>query len=426
MTQTGRPLLKLTSALSNRYALVEGASKLRLLVETSVDGEGGGSALPLNLTLVLDRSTSMMGAALDSVKAAASHLVDQLTDQDCVSIVGFSDTVQVLQPSQPVRDKSAVKRAVDQLRAAGATNVHEAITVGHREALRNFSADRVNRILFLSDGEATAGVLEDDRILALADAARHDGVAISTLGVGEEYDEVLLGGLARRSGGNHYFIPDAEAIPKLFDEEMAKIKAVVAKNVRIRVKPADDTQVRMLNQRYRCETVDGEFVVYLDEMERGRPQATILEMEVSARPQGEYKPAFITLKYDDMLSHRRDETVESELLLTYVGDGSRIREGINRDVLRRWEELSAMHELRDIIEQVKDLKVDAKTAVLELDKRTQALVKKKAIDAARAFAVVSKTIMEEGGVSTNLSKRTVVACEEAEKGAVPGRTLLED
>lgn len=419
------PLLKLTCALSNRYALVEGASKLRLLVETSVEGEGG-TDLPLNLTLVLDRSTSMMGAALDSVKAAAAHLVDTLTDRDCVSVVGFSDQVQVLLASQPCRDKGAVKRAVDQLRAAGATNVHEAITVGHREALANFSADRVNRMLFLSDGEATAGVLSDERILALADAARQDGVAISTLGVGEEYDEVLLGQLARRSGGNHYFIPDAAAIPKIFSDEMAKIKAVVAKNVRVRITPAGDTQVRMLNQRYRCETIDGEFVVYLDEMERGRPQATILEMEVSGRAQGEYKPALISLKYDDMLAHRRDETVTAELSLTYVGDGSRIRDGINREVLRRWEELSAMHELRAIIDSVRDLKVDPKTAVLELDKRTQALVKKKAIDAARAFAVVSKTIMEEGGVSTNLSKRTVVACEEAEKGAVPGRTLLED
>lgn len=420
------PLLKINSALSNRYALVEGASKLRLLVEAQVEGEGGAPSLPLNLTLVLDRSTSMMGAAIDNVRAAANHLVDTLTDADCVSIVGFSDTVQVLLPSQPCRDKAAVKRAIDQLRAAGATNVHEALTVGHREALRNFSADRVNRILFLSDGEATAGVLEDDRILALADQARQDGIALSTLGVGEEYDEVLLGGLARRGGGNHYFIPDADAIAKIFEAEMAKIKAVVAKNVRFVITPADDTQVRMLNQRYRCETSEREFVVYLDEMERGRPQATILEMEVSARAAGNYTPARIALKYDDMLNSRRDETVTAELSLQYVADGSLIREGINREVLRRWEELAAMHELRDIIDQVRDLKVDAKTAVLELDKRTQALVKKKAIDAARAFAVVSKTIMEEGGVSTNLSKRTVVACEEAEKGAVPGRTLLED
>lgn len=420
------PLLKINAALSNRYALVEGASKLRLLVEAQVEGDSAGSALPLNLTLVLDRSTSMMGAAIDNVRAAANHLIDTLTDADCVSIVGFSDTVQVLLPSQPCRDKAAAKRAIDQLRAAGATNVHEALTVGHREALRNFSADRVNRILFLSDGEATAGVLEDDRIFALADQARQDGIAVSTLGVGEEYDEVLLGGLARRGGGNHYFIPDADAIAKIFESEMAKIKAVVAKNVRFVISPADDTQVRMLNQRYRCESSEREFVVYLDEMERGRPQATILEIEVSARPAGSYAPARIALKYDDMLNSRSGETVTTELALQYVADGSLIRDGINRDVLRRWEELSAMHELRDIIDQVRDLKVDAKTAVLELDKRTQALVKKKAIDAARAFAVVSKTIMEEGGVSTNLSKRTVVACEEAEKGAVPGRTLLED
>jgi Ca-activated chloride channel family protein len=419
-------LLNLHCALSNKYALVEGASRLKLLLEVTAAGAGPQASLPLNLTLVLDRSTSMMGPAIENVKAAANHLVDALADGDCVGVVGFSDTVQVLLASQPVRDRAAVKSAVERLRASGATNIHEALKAGHHEALRNFSADRVNRILFLSDGEATAGVLEDDKILALADAARADGVAISTMGVGEEYDEVLLGGLARRAGGNHYFIPDAEAIPRIFGDELAKVKNVVAKNVRIKIRPAGDTQVRMLNQRYACESIDGEFVVYLDEVERGRPQATILEVEVTGRSPGEFSPGTVTMQWDDMVEHRRGETSSAPLSLTFIADGARIREGIDRDVLRRWEELAAMHDLRTIIDQVKDQKIDSKTAVLELDKRTQALVKKKAIEAARAFAAVSKTIMEDGGVSASLSKRTMVACEEAEKGSVTSRTLLED
>lgn len=419
-------LLKMIGLLSNRYALVEGSSKLRLLVEVGLSDPEKVVDPALNLTLVVDRSTSMTGDALDNVKKAASHLIDSLKETDYVSVVGFSDQVSVVAPSQPVSDRASIKQSIDQLFASGATNIYEAVDIGRREAMRHFSADKVNRIVLLSDGEATAGVLEDDRILALADSSRTDGLSLSTLGVGEEYDEVLLGQLARRGGGNHYFIRTPEAIPQIFTAELSKMKSVVAKNLKIRVKPADGTQVRMLNQRYRCETINEEFFVHLDEHEAGRPQVTILEVEVSARAEGDFCPATLDLTYDNLVDHVRGESLTASLQITFVADSTQIRSGINREVLRRWEELSAMQELKWILDRVKDRRIDSKTAVMELDRKTQVLVKKKAIDTARVFAQVGKTIVEEGGVSTTLSKRTMVACEEAEKGCVTGKTLLED
>jgi Ca-activated chloride channel family protein len=420
------PLLSLNCALSNRFALVEGSSKLRLLVEAKSHDENRLGGMPLNLILVVDRSSSMTGEAMDRVKSAAKHIVDTLTDADGLGVVAFSDEVQVVYAAQLLRDKAGARTAIDRLRAAGATNIHEALTVGHREAMRNYSADRVNRIIFLSDGEATAGVTDDEPILKLADTIRGDGLALSTLGVGEEYDEVLLSKLARQGGGNHYFIQTPDAISTIFAEEVAKAKATVAKNLKVHVRPTDDTQIRMINQRYRCETVGNEFTVYLDELANGRPQATILEVELSARPKGEFVAANLELVYDNLVDRINNESVSATVGVTYIEEGARIREGINREVLRRWEELTAMQDLKSLVDELKDHKIDSKTAILELDKRTQVLVKKKAIDAARAYAAVGKTILDEGGVSTNLAKRTMVACEEAEQGGVTGKTLLEE
>jgi Ca-activated chloride channel family protein len=382
----------------------------------------------LNLTLVLDRSTSMMGEALDRVKEAALHLVDAMDPSDCLGVVAFSDSAAVLSPGQPLSDRAAVRGAIQALKASGATNIHQALELGRGEAMRNLSAERINRLLLLSDGEATAGNVNDEHIVALADSCRGHGISVSTLGVGEEYDEVLLGHLARRGGGNHYFIERPDEIPGIFDAELARVRAVVAKNVMVRVRPAAGAQVRMLTRRYRCETSAGDFVVYLDEMEAARAQATILDVDVDVpgeRP-GELRVADLELVYDNLVDRVRSERSSVSVGLTIVTDHSRMRDGINRNVLRRWEELVAMQDLRELVDSLKERRIDARTAVLELDRRTQSLVKRRALEAARAYTAVGRTIREEGGVSTHLSKRTMVACEEAERGPITGRTLLEE
>ena len=52
-------------------------------------------APPLNVCLVLDRSTSMQGEKMDTVKATAIQVLRNLRPQDILSVVTFSDRAEV-------------------------------------------------------------------------------------------------------------------------------------------------------------------------------------------------------------------------------------------------------------------------------------------------------------------------------------------
>ena len=70
-----------------------------LLDLTSIPDPGTKTAPPLNLCLVIDRSTSMHGDRIDMVKANVSQMVKQLRPQDIISIVIYSDRAEVLIPA---------------------------------------------------------------------------------------------------------------------------------------------------------------------------------------------------------------------------------------------------------------------------------------------------------------------------------------
>src|SRR5437870_10093261 len=79
-------------------------------------GGGNGARLPLNLGVVLDRSGSMYDERrLEFVVEAVKFLVDNLNPDDKVAVVAFADKAQVLAGSNGALDKSAVKRAIDDI-----------------------------------------------------------------------------------------------------------------------------------------------------------------------------------------------------------------------------------------------------------------------------------------------------------------------
>ena len=96
-----------------------------------------GSGTPLNLALVIDRSTSMTGPRLDRVKAATNHIIDELENEDIISIVAFSDHAEVfIQASHPT-DRRTMRAIVSTMRASGATAMHEGLVGGMaRDATR--------------------------------------------------------------------------------------------------------------------------------------------------------------------------------------------------------------------------------------------------------------------------------------------------
>src|SRR5512136_161982 len=89
--------------------------------------------LPLNLCLVIDRSTSMQGARLDQVKAATNQLLETLSPDDTFAIVTFSDHAETVWPNQPAGDSVRAKSKIAAIQASGGTEILQGMAVGLAE-----------------------------------------------------------------------------------------------------------------------------------------------------------------------------------------------------------------------------------------------------------------------------------------------------
>ena len=206
-------------------------------------GAGGGSRLPLNVGVVIDRSGSMYDERrLEFVTEAVKFLADNLSEQDKVTIVAFADKAKVLITPEEARDKSAIKRAIDDidlLEIGGGTQMALGMRAAIDEVKKNLSSDRLNRVLVLTDGQT----YEETACLELVEKNR-DQISFSTMGVGVEFNEKLLQRIAQDSNGKYHFIGDPAEIPGIFEDELEGLRSVSLRNGRIEVTLSQGVQVR--------------------------------------------------------------------------------------------------------------------------------------------------------------------------------------
>jgi Ca-activated chloride channel family protein len=190
---------------------------------------------PLNLAVVLDKSGSMTGAKLEKTKQAAMQLVDRLEPNDIFSLVIFSDQAQVLVPAQKVEDKDALKEKIEGIEAGGSTALYSGVKMGADQIQEFFSSRRINRVILLSDGLANVGPSSPRQLRRLGSDLAERGISVTTIGVGDDYNEDLMAGLAEASDANYYYVQDTEKLPEIFAKELGEMLSVAARDVRIEI-----------------------------------------------------------------------------------------------------------------------------------------------------------------------------------------------
>lgn len=193
------------------------------------------SRVPLNIAVVLDRSGSMSGSKLEQAKQAAIELVNQLDSKDIFSLVAYDNEVEILVPAQPVEDKEHLKKRIAQIEAGGATALYAGVEQGADQIRRYFSAKKINRVILLSDGLANIGPSSNEEISTLGRRLAREEIAVTTMGIGDDYNEDLLASLAEASDANYYYVKDVEKLPEIFKKELGELFSVVARNVVIEI-----------------------------------------------------------------------------------------------------------------------------------------------------------------------------------------------
>jgi Ca-activated chloride channel family protein len=206
---------------------------LQISVSTPVD-PSTYHRLPMNLVVVVDHSGSMASdGRLDKVKGGLHTLIDHLLDTDRLAIVEFDDRVDIDAPLGAALDRPALHAIVNRLQPRGSTNIFDGLAAGFRLLGDAPASERQNRVIFLSDGNATAGDTSQDHILAMAASRVKLGIGLTTIGVGNDFDVELMRGLAEQGAGNFYFLEDPSAATEVFTEELDFFMQPLALDVQV-------------------------------------------------------------------------------------------------------------------------------------------------------------------------------------------------
>jgi len=200
-------------------------------------------APPVNLSLVIDRSTSMQGERLDQVKHAVSQLIDDLRENDSLSVTTFSDKAEVIFTAQQgTQDhRTLAKARVSTIYAAGGTEILQGLKRGLMELYPTIKPSAVNHLMLLTDGQ-TYG--DEGDCMLLAALANVDGVTISGLGIGDEWNDKFLDELTTATGGGTAFINAPEKVSEFMREKVRSLGAAYGERLKLRV--ILDQEVKLL------------------------------------------------------------------------------------------------------------------------------------------------------------------------------------
>ena len=190
---------------------------------------------PLDLALVIDTSGSMIGEPIEYVREGLLRMLDDLAPEDRVSLIAFSDEAEILAQAVPGDATADLQLAIDTLDAHGKTNIYDGLRTGYELVAAQAEAGRQSRVVLLSDGEATAGIVSTSKIVAMSAGYNEVGHSLTTIGMGAEFDPVLMRELSESGGGAFYYLEEPAAVQEVFEEEVTTFLVPLARDLRIDV-----------------------------------------------------------------------------------------------------------------------------------------------------------------------------------------------
>lgn len=319
------PALRLRQTLS--YAALprlDEAQMLYALVEITPRGDAEIRRLPFNLCLVVDRSTSMQGVRLHRVQEAVHAVIDDLAETDTFSLVTFSDRAEVVIPAQANLDRQAARAAVSAIRTAGGTEILRGLTAGLAEIGRGRSLESANHLILLTDGQTygdEAGCVE-----AAREAARRQ-ISITTMGIGQDWNDVLLDQIARQSGGTSTYIDSAARVTSSFRSCLHQLSTIMAREIQLKVRTDERVRLHKASRVTPYMEVlqpDGD-TLQLGALGAEQPVSLMLELVVEAGPAGALTAAQLDLSADVPSLANRKQRAQSAIEVEIV-DGLVLRD----------------------------------------------------------------------------------------------------
>jgi Ca-activated chloride channel family protein len=287
---------------------------------------------PINVALVLDKSGSMFGDRIAAAKEAAIMAVNSLQPQDIVSIISYDNTVNVLVPATKVADKMAILTQIQRLEADGSTALYAGVVQGADEVGKFMDTNHVNRVILLSDGQANVGPSSVSELAQLGQQLGAKGISVTTIGLGEGYNEDLMTQLASYSDGNHAFVQQSNDLITIFQREFGDVTSIIAKDVFLTIQCANE--VRPVQLFGREADMQGQTVqLRLNQLPANQEKFVILQLEVPASAADSQRPlAKVELGYYD-LRQRKNQQQQADIAVRFSTDAETVARAVDQAVM---------------------------------------------------------------------------------------------
>ncbi len=309
------------------------------------------SNMPVNLCLVLDRSGSMYDDKQRPLKRmikAAKHVVDILRPEDMLTIIVFAERAETIVSAESMTDKATRDKVkhrierIDRLHIGGSTAMTVAIQEAGKEMDFTSDPNKVNRIILFTDGAA-------DRprdAIKEAEFQAKKGHIFSCFGLGTTFEEEVLKRITKACNGRWDYIERSEDIPKFFEEELKVLQAVGVKNVKVDMKLSTNMHllraIKMVPDIIPLKIEEKEERVYefsLGDVHKGIGEYLLLEILLPPRADGRCRVAKTEVTYDIPQNKIENETITSDLVITYTDDQS-LASQINTEVMKWVDEFN--------------------------------------------------------------------------------------
>ncbi len=311
----------LTPLLSRRHIpAADEPQVVYALVDIGLAGSDQSPAtVPINVSVVIDRSTSMLGPRLDQAKSGLDEILSALRAQDVISVIAFSDraeTVVSAHPGSP-EHKRLARTKIAGVQAGGGTEIMRGLIRGLLEMHNHNTPGTLSHLLLLTDGE-TYG--DEAECLLLAALAAADGITITGLGIGSEWNDRFLDELTASTGGNAQLARTPEQVRDFLLSHLASLNLTAAERLRLDIIP--DAAVTV-EQAFRFTPdptplpLDGRGA-HLGDLPQGSPIRVLLKFRLEAGVPGPVHLARLSVSGDIARLGQRGVRSVIDLELTAV------------------------------------------------------------------------------------------------------------
>jgi Ca-activated chloride channel homolog len=335
-TVTNSGMITFTTGLENDYYQVDSSNKtIHFYVEAKLAKflNDYAKRIPLNISIVIDRSGSMEGIKMGYAKRAAKGIIDQLKQDDIVSVVMYDTYVDTVQSPTNVIDKEKIKAKIDKIIPRASTNLWGGAEQGYQYVQKSYKTDYINRVLLISDGNANTGLTDSTIIHLKVQKYKDDnGISISTFGVGLDYNETLMTDMAETGAGNYYFIDAPDKMTSIFNNELNGLLNVAAQNAEFKIKlPKEATLQKSYPLNFQQN--GDEIIIKLRDLSSGEIKASLFTFKIDDKINSVLK--FVTtLAYTDVTTGQ-EKTVTNENILSPTKNSDNYLTHFNKQVIQQ-------------------------------------------------------------------------------------------